>query len=72
MPLVRLVTKMMVFPSFPQEKIPVPPDNEKIKKLGRNAAIGFVASVVSDTTSNSLRQAGCSQILLSQNWKFGG
>ena len=39
-----------------QEKIPVPPDDEKIKKLGRNAAIGFVASVVSDTTSNSLRE----------------
>ena len=41
---------------FFQEKIPVPPDDEKIKKLGRNAAIGFVASVVSDTTSNSLRE----------------
>ena len=35
----------------------MPPDDEKVKKLGRNAAIGFVASVVSDTTSNSLREA---------------
>jgi len=41
--------------NYLQEKIPVPPDGEKAKKLGRNAAIGFVASVVSDTTSNSLR-----------------
>ena len=39
-----------------QEKIPVPPDDEKVRKLGRNAAIGFVASLVSDTTSNSLRE----------------
>ncbi len=41
--------------NFLQERVPVPPDNQKLKKLGRNAAIGFCASVVSDTTSNSLR-----------------
>jgi hypothetical protein len=41
--------------NFLQEKIPVPSDDEKLKKLGRNAVIGFTASVISDTTSNSLR-----------------
>ena len=29
--------------------------DDPLKKLGRNALIGFVSSVVSDTTSNSLR-----------------
>lgn len=33
----------------------LPVTDEPLKKLGRNAFIGFVASVVSDTTSNSLR-----------------
>ncbi len=41
--------------NFLQEKIPTPPPEEKMKKLGRNALIGFCSSVVSDTTSNSLR-----------------
>ena len=39
--------------NFLQEKVPVPED--KLSKLGRNAAIGFCSSLVSDTTSNSLR-----------------
>jgi len=36
-----------------QANIPVPED--RLKKLGRNAGIGFVSSVLSDTISNSLR-----------------
>jgi hypothetical protein len=39
--------------NYLQAAIPVP--KERHQKLCRNAAIGFVASVVSDTTSNSLR-----------------
>ncbi len=39
--------------NFLQEKIPTP--DHKLQKLGRNALIGFCSSVVSDTTSNSLR-----------------
>ena len=50
---------------LPQEKIPVPSDSEKVKKLGRNAAIGFVASVVSDTISNSLRDGESTRTLTS-------
>jgi hypothetical protein len=38
-----------------QEKIPKPSDKEPLKKLSRNALIGFTASVVSDTCSNSIR-----------------
>eukprot|EP01134_Creolimax_fragrantissima_P004502 CFRG4502T1 len=41
--------------NFLQEKIPMPEKDETLKKLGRNAAIGFCASVVSDTCSNSIR-----------------
>jgi hypothetical protein len=33
----------------------IPETDDTLKKLGRNALIGFVSSVVSDTTSNSLR-----------------
>merc|ERR1711997_468616 len=33
----------------------IPKTDDPLKKLGRNALIGFVSSVVSDTTSNSLR-----------------
>ncbi len=40
--------------NFLQEKIPRY-DDSAIKKLGRNAVIGFCSSVVSDTISNSLR-----------------
>jgi len=36
-----------------QEKVPTP--DGTAKKLVRNAAIGFAASLASDTTSNSLR-----------------
>lgn len=39
--------------NYLQATIPVP--DELFKKLGRNAAIGFTASVVSDTCSNSIR-----------------
>ena len=38
-----------------QEYIPQARDDEPMKKLGRNALIGFLSSVVSDTLSNSLR-----------------
>lgn len=41
--------------NYLQEKIPKPADHETVKKLGRNAIIGFTSSVVSDCTSNSLR-----------------
>ncbi len=33
----------------------IPQTDDPLKKLGRNAFIGFVSSLVSDTTSNSLR-----------------
>ena len=33
----------------------IPKTDDPLKKLGRNALIGFCSSVVSDTTSNSLR-----------------
>ncbi len=33
----------------------IPQQDQMAKKLARNAAIGFVASIVSDTLSNSLR-----------------
>jgi len=36
-----------------KEKISVP--DTTLKKLGRNALIGFISSAVSDTISNSLR-----------------
>ncbi|KNC78312.1 hypothetical protein SARC_09248 [Sphaeroforma arctica JP610] len=38
-----------------QEKLPKAEKDETLKKLGRNAVIGFCASVVSDTCSNSIR-----------------
>ena len=38
-----------------QESIPRPSDGEQLKKLGRNAFIGFCSSVVSDSVSNSIR-----------------
>lgn len=38
-----------------QEKIPQAPKDATAQKLGRNAAIGFVSTLVSDTISNSLR-----------------
>ena len=39
--------------NYLSDKIPVPED--RLHKLGRNALIGFCASLVSDTTSNSIR-----------------
>lgn len=33
----------------------VPKQTETLKKLARNAAIGFTATVISDTMSNSIR-----------------
>ena len=33
----------------------LPPTEDPLKKLGRNALIGFLSSVVSDSVSNSLR-----------------
>jgi len=38
-----------------QEMIPMPEKDETMKKLGRNAVIGFSSSLVSDCTSNSIR-----------------
>lgn len=38
-----------------QEAWPTPPEHDVFPKLLRQAVIGFVASVVSDTVSNSLR-----------------
>lgn len=38
-----------------QAYIPVPKTDETLKKFGRNALIGFLSSVVSDSISNSLR-----------------
>jgi len=38
-----------------QAYIPQPERSEVVKRLGRNAFIGFCASVVSDTVSNSVR-----------------
>lgn len=35
--------------------LPMPADDELLKKLGRRALMGFTASVVSDTISNSIR-----------------
>lgn len=41
--------------NYLQQTIPKPEDHEVVKKLGRNAVIGFTSSVISDTCSNSLR-----------------
>lgn len=41
--------------NFLDSIIPLPAKDETLKKLARNASMGFCASVVSDTTSNSLR-----------------
>jgi len=38
-----------------QERLPPVPADDTLRKMARNAFIGFVASVVSDTVSNSLR-----------------
>merc|ERR1712043_1537 len=38
-----------------QGYIPMPEKDETLKKLGRNAVIGFSSSFVSDCTSNSIR-----------------
>jgi len=38
-----------------QEYFPKPADDKPLEKLGRNAAIGFISSVISDSISNSLR-----------------
>ena len=39
--------------NFLDSVVPVP--DQKLKKLSRNAGIGFISSVVSDSLSNSLR-----------------
>ena len=41
--------------NFLNEQIPKPKKDETFKKFGRNAVIGFTASVVSDSISNSMR-----------------
>lgn len=41
--------------NYLNDLIPKPSDDEKLKKLGRRAAIGFTSSVVSDCCSNSIR-----------------
>jgi len=38
-----------------QETIPIPEGDQMLRKLGRNAMIGFCSSLVSDTVSNSIR-----------------
>ena len=38
-----------------QERLPLAPADDTLRKMARNAFIGFMASVISDTISNSLR-----------------
>ena len=41
--------------NYLQSVVPRPEKSETLKKLGRNAGIGFIATVISDTCSNSIR-----------------
>jgi Mitochondrial carrier protein len=52
-----LVSHLPWFTTFNylQEAIPKPADDEALKKFARNGGIGFCASFVSDTISNSIR-----------------
>ena len=57
--------------NYLQATIPQPgPDKHAVYKFGRNAVIGFVSSLVSDTVSNSLRVVKTTRQTFSESIRY--